>query len=176
MMYLHNTISESLPIIILIFSRGRKWGCETFNNYFPEVTESKPMVEPDTQCRSFPALQLGCSVTAAPIVCYLSALCKKRTIFVPTTKKHRSQYLLLLRTEEITGVSSQNRELSASPGLRELRLGSSAINHRHMLWIQREQKCSTLLCIWDLSAVRVMYGREEIVFTDPTRWCDLGEL
>lgn len=38
-----------------------------------------------------------------------------------------------------------------------------------------EQKCSILLCIQDLSGVRVIYGREEIVFTDSTRWCDLKE-
>lgn len=112
------------------------------------------------------------SQSVAPLVCYLNSLSKRRTIFVPIVKTNRSQYLFLLRNEKIMGVSRQKRELSASPGLQEQWLGSSVINCRCMLWSRSAQFSSA----FQMSGVRVIYGREEIVFADSTRWCDLEEL
>lgn len=57
------------------------------------------------------------SLFPSPLVCYLNSLSKRRTIFVPVAKTHHSQYLLPLKNEMIMGVSSQKKELSASPGL-----------------------------------------------------------
>lgn len=67
-MYTHSAILELLSIIILIFPEEENEAVRLTN--LPKVTESKPVTDPDTWWRSFPA----CSVAVRPLSFSLSLL------------------------------------------------------------------------------------------------------